>query len=156
MKIPFQPPAVTAHISAVATIGSAAPVANQLDAGTTRTATGIQVSISPEARKKAEEVKQRNADIDASNLPDGIKDSLKAIREIEQKIADKLKELTDLISDKALDPEQKDAHSKQLQLEVSALRSGLSSAVSELNKAMSAQGLSANDRDLAHKLLGRS
>lgn len=156
MKIPFQPPAVTAQISAVATIGSSAPVANQLDAGTTRTATGIQVSISPEARKKAEEVKQRNADIDASNLPDGIKDSLKAIREIEQKIADKLKELTDLVSDKTLNPGQKDAHSKQLQLEVSALRSGLSSAVSELNKAMSAQGLSANDQDLAHKLLGRS
>ena len=156
MKIPFQPPAVTAQISAVATIGYAAPVSNKLDAGTTRTATGIQVSISPEARKKAEEVKQRNADIDASNLPDGIKDSLKAIREIEQKIADKLKELTDLASDKTLNPEQKDAHSKQLQLEVSALRSGLSSAVSELNKAMSAQGLSASDRDLAHKLLGRS
>jgi uncharacterized phage infection (PIP) family protein YhgE len=156
VKIPFQPPAVTAQISTVASLGAATPVGKQLDAGTTRTATGIQVSISPEARKKAEEVKQRNADIDASNLPDGIKDSLKSIREIEHKIAEKLKELSDLANDKTLNPEQKDTRSKQLQLEVSALRSGLSSAVSELNKAMSAQGLSANDRDLAHKLLGKS
>lgn len=115
----------------------------------------LEVSLSPEATKKAAEEKKRNADIDASPLPDGIKDSLKAIREIQQKIAEKLEELTKLASDKSLNAETREKRNKQLQIEISSLTSALSTAESALNKAMSAQNLSADDRKLAHGLIGK-
>jgi hypothetical protein len=155
-KITPQLPPLTAQISTTASPRSTTSVQKELDPGTTRTANGIQVSLSPEARKKAEEAKQRNADIDASHLPDGIKDSLKAIREIEQKLADKVQELAQLATDKSLNTDKKDSKAKQLQIEISALRTGLSSAQSALNNAMSAQSLSADDQKLAHALVGRA
>jgi|GEM_PF-1599656 len=158
MKVNVQVPPLTAHISTTtpAASTSAAPTAEDQDAGTIRTARGIEVSLSPEARKKAEDDKHRNADIDASALPDGIKDSLKAIREIEQKLADKVQELAQLASDKGMGADKKEARGKQLQIEISALRGALSSAESALNNAMSAQNLSADDRKLAHALIGKA
>jgi uncharacterized phage infection (PIP) family protein YhgE len=115
----------------------------------------LEVSLSPEATKKAAEEKKRNADIDASPLPDGIKDSLKAIREIQQKIAEKLEELTKLASDKSLNAETREKRNKQLQIEISSLTNALSTAESALNKVMSAQNLSADDRKLANGLIGK-
>lgn len=129
--------------------------ASAVDAAPAPVPKSLEVSLSPEATKKAADEKKRNADIDASPLPDGIKDSLKAIREIQQKISEKLEELTKLMADKSMNAETREKRTKQLQIEIGSLTSALSSAESALNKAMSAQNLSADDRKLAHGLIGK-
>lgn len=154
-RITTELPAFSAHISTVKP-QSTDGLQKKTDSGTPRTAQGIKVSLSPEAKKKAEAATQRNADIDASHLPDGIKDSLKAIREIEQRIAEKTQELAQLSSDNSLRADQKESKSKALQIEISALRTGLSCAQSALNNAMSSQNLSADDRKLAQALIGKA
>lgn len=115
----------------------------------------VEVNLSEEGKKAADKDLQRNAGVDASSLPDNIKKSLKAIRELQQKLSEKADELSKLAADKSLAPEAKDSRSKQLQIEIASLRTALTSSESALNQAMSAQRMSAKDRSIAHSLAGK-
>ncbi|MFJ9989926.1 hypothetical protein ACIQSO_04255 [Pseudomonas putida] len=152
MRIAFHPPLSTPTPAAPQTPSTSTEAGEQSSAPTAHSAT--EVYLSPEARKKAEAAKQRDADIDASHLSDSVKESLKAIRELKQKLEEKVKELAQLASDNALSADRKESRGKQLQIEVNALHSALTSAEAALNNSMSAQGMSVDDRKLAHALIG--
>lgn len=91
----------------------------------TQTPSGNEVRISAEGQSKLLEDPHSNDDINASKLPDGIKKYLSAIREVQEKIGKKLKELQQVMRDQSLSPQQRVARINQVELEVSILNNVL-------------------------------
>ncbi|MDB6144542.1 MAG: hypothetical protein JWP80_3586 [Pseudomonas sp.] len=115
------PLSVTIHLpSATATADSSDSSGNWQVAAQTSS-----VSISPEGQNKLLQDPHSNDDINASKLPDGIKKYLSAIREIQEKIGKKLRELQQVMRDSTLSPEQRAARINQVELEVSILNNVL-------------------------------
>jgi hypothetical protein len=83
------------------------------------------VNISAEGQSKLLEDPHSNDDINASKLPDGIKKYLSAIREIQDKIGKKLRELQQVMRDSTLSPQERAARINQVELEVSILNNVL-------------------------------
>lgn len=92
-------------------------------AALTDSASPVRISI--EGQSKLLKDPHSNDDINASKLPDGIKKYLSAIREIQDKIAKKLKELQQVMRDRTLSPQQRAARINQVELEVSILNNVL-------------------------------
>lgn len=86
---------------------------------------GSAVLISAEGQNKLLEAPHSNDDINPSKLPDGIKKYLSAIREIQEKIGKKLRELQQVMRDQTLSPQQRAARINQVELEVSILNNVL-------------------------------
>ncbi|NBB13391.1 hypothetical protein [Pseudomonas sp. SLFW] len=113
----------------------------------------VEVLLSPEAQKAAK-TGDKDADIDASNLPDRIKDQLKMIRSIQARIAQKMKDMQAFMSDHSLSPKAREGKIRQLQMEIMAMSNSLIQATNELNQSMQQMHLSVDDRVLAATLVG--
>ncbi|WP_447651306.1 hypothetical protein [Pseudomonas abietaniphila] len=112
----------------------------------------VEVLLSPEAQKAAK-TGDKNADIDASHLPDRIKEQLKMIRAIQERIAKRMQDMQAFMSDRSLSPKMREAKMRQLQMEIMAMTNSLIQATNDLNQAMQQMKLSLADRTLAGTLV---
>lgn len=95
----------------------------------------------------------KNADINNSNLPDEVKEQLKMIRELREKLAEKQAELQALMADTSLSKEERQAKLQTLNAEIAMLSSGMREATSQLNRLMSDMKLTQAERKEAGLLL---
>jgi hypothetical protein len=112
----------------------------------------VEVLLSPEAQKAAK-TGDKNADIDASHLPDRIKEQLKMIRAIQERIAKRMQDMQAFMSDRSLSPKMREGKMRQLQMEIMAMTNSLIQATNDLNQAMQQMKLSLADRTLAGTLV---
>jgi hypothetical protein len=112
----------------------------------------VEVLLSPEAQKAAK-TGDKNADIDASHLPDRIKEQLKMIRAIQERIAKRMQDMQAFMSDRSLSPKMREGKMRQLQMEIMAMTNSLIQATNDLNQAMEQMKLSLADRTLAGTLV---
>lgn len=84
----------------------------------------------------------KNQDIDDSDLPNEIKDLLRAIRELKELLRERTLELKQLMANKSLTEEQRDLKAQQLQIEIAALNSTLLTTMGNLVDAQKEAGLS--------------
>jgi hypothetical protein len=113
----------------------------------------VEVLLSPEAQKAAK-TGDKNADIDATDLPDRIKNQLKMIRAIQERIAKRMQDMQAFMSDRSLSKRAREAKIRQLQMEIMAMNNSLIQATTQLNQAMQQLQLSDGDRVLAATLIG--
>ena len=113
---------------------------------------GIEVLLSPDAHKAAKKG-DKNADIDATHLPDRIKEQLKLIRSIQERIAKRMQDMQAFMSDRSLSPRAREGKMRQLQMEIMAMTSSLIQATNQLNQAMQQMHLSLADQTLAGTLV---
>ncbi len=113
---------------------------------------GIEVLLSPDAQKAAKKG-DKNADIDATHLPDRIKEQLKLIRSIQERIAKRMQDMQAFMSDRSLSPRAREGKMRQLQMEIMAMTSSLIQATNQLNQAMQQMHLSLADQTLAGTLV---
>ena len=102
-----------------------------------------------EKSKKAE----RDKDIDESELPDNVKQALKAIRDKQEELEEKQKELQQLMSNSSMPPEEKQEKVEALQAEVSSLSRGLVDSKNNLVSSMQDQGLTEQQIQTAMALM---
>ncbi|WP_268797101.1 hypothetical protein [Pseudomonas huanghezhanensis] len=112
----------------------------------------VKVMLSAESQREAIST-DKNADIDASDLPERVKDQLKLIRDLQQKIARKMQEMQVFMNDHSLSPKSRDAKIRQLQMEAMAMTNSLIQATNGLNQTMQQMKLSTSDRALAGTLV---
>jgi hypothetical protein len=113
---------------------------------------GIEVLLSPDAQKAAKKG-DKNADIDATHLPDRIKEQLKLIRSIQERIAKRMQDMQAYMSDRSLSPRAREGKMRQLQMEIMAMTNSLIQATNQLNQAMQQMHLSVADQTLAGTLV---
>jgi hypothetical protein len=113
---------------------------------------GIEVLLSPDAQKAAKKG-DKNADIDASHLPDRIKEQLKLIRSIQERIAKRMQDMQAFMRDRSLSPRAREGKMRQLQMEIMAMTNSLIQATNQLNQAMQQMHLSLADQTLAGTLV---
>ena len=113
----------------------------------------IVVVISAEGKEKLKGEQQKNADIDATSLPDGVKKYLKSIRELQEKIEKKLEELQAAMSDRSLSDKERESKVSKIQLELSVLSSTLTSITNDLRQKEVEMRLQAPDLKLVNSLM---
>jgi hypothetical protein len=102
---------------------------------------GIHVDISPLGLQKSKNA-GRDEDIDESELPDDVKNSLKAIRNQQEELEEKREELQKLMNNNSMPAEEKEQKIKQLQAEIGNLVRAVADAKTQLLSSMQEQGLS--------------
>lgn len=131
---------------------SGADDANQSASAAEQVRQGIEVLLSPDAQKAAKKG-DKNADIDATHLPDRIKEQLKLIRSIQERIAKRMQDMQGFMSDRSLSPRAREGKMRQLQMEIMAMTNSLIQATNQLNQAMQQMHLSLADQTLAGTLV---
>lgn len=116
------------------------------------TPSAVKVQISNEGQEKLES--EKNADIDQSGLPEDVKEVLKNIRKLQDKIAEKNQELMELLNDKTLSEDEKKRQRELLTSTIRSMQSALSQATSALNNAMSSNNMDSDSRSQAKGLIG--
>ena len=116
------------------------------------TSAASEVNISKAGQEKLED--ERYADIDRAPLPEDVKESLKNIRRLQEKIAEKSKELMELATDKTLSDDDLKRRREVLTTELRSMQSALGEATSALNNAMSNHNMDTEGRSLAKGLVG--
>ncbi|AZG86990.1 hypothetical protein N032_15765 [Pseudomonas syringae pv. pisi str. PP1] len=116
------------------------------------TPAAAKVQISKEGQEKLES--EKNADIDQSGLPEDVKEVLKNIRKLQDKIAEKNQELMELLNDKTLSEDDKKRQRELLTSTIRSMQSALSQATSALNNAMSSNNMDSDSRSQAKGLIG--
>lgn len=111
------------------------------------------VVISAEGKEKLSKEQQRNADIDATHLPEGIKKYLKSIRELQEKIKEKLAELQTAVSDRSLSDKERESKISKIQIELYSLSSTLTSVTNDLHQKEVALRLQSPDLKLINSLM---
>lgn len=119
---------------------------------TNKSPVGIHVDLSPLGLQKSKKA-ERDKDIDESELPDDVKQSLKAIRDKQEELEEKQQELQRLMSNSSMPPEEKQEKVKALQAEVSTLSRGVVDAKNNLVSSMQDQGLSEQQIQTAMALM---
>jgi predicted RND superfamily exporter protein len=114
----------------------------------------LVVTISAEGKEKLAG-EQKNADIDATHLPESIKKYLKTIREIQEKIDKKLEELQAAMSNQTLSDKDREAKVNKIQLELTILTSTLTSITNDLQQKEVETKLQAPDLKLINALMAR-
>lgn len=154
LSLSFRNPAEAAlllpHTATPIALGTDDPQQNVSAADQVRQ--GIEVLLSPDAQKAAKKG-DKNADIDATNLPDRIKEQLKLIRSIQERIAKRMQDMQAFMSDRSLSPRAREGKLRQLQMEIMAMTSSLIQATNQLNQAMQQLHLSLADQTLAGTLV---
>lgn len=105
-----------------------------------KSSVGLHLSISPMGLQKSKKA-DRDKDIEESDLPDNVKQSLKAIRDQQEELEKKRQELQILMRDDSMPPEEKQQAIQLLQLEISSLSLAVNDAKSNLLKSMQDQEL---------------
>ncbi len=113
---------------------------------------GIHVDLSPLGLQKSKKA-ERDKDIDESELPDNVKQGLKAIRDKQEELEKKQKELQQLMSNSSMAPEEKQEKVKALQAEISTLSRGLVDSKNNLVSSMQDQGLTEQQIQTAMALM---
>ncbi|MGY5797853.1 hypothetical protein [Rheinheimera faecalis] len=113
---------------------------------------GIHVDLSPLGLQKSKKA-ERDKDIDESELPDNVKQALKAIRDKQEELEKKQQELQQLMSNSSMPPEEKQEKVKALQAEVSSLSRGLVDSKNNLVSSMQDQGLTEQQIQTAMALM---
>ncbi len=141
-------PQTTGDTSAAtaAAVPDAAEVKLASPLGVNLSSTGISLSASKSQPNK-------NADIDNSDLPDSVKETLKRIREIRAELEKKLQELQDIMADQSLTPEQRKVRAQGLQSQIASLSGALTNASSILLKQMSDEKLNPDQKMTAGSLM---
>lgn len=116
------------------------------------TPAAAKVQISNEGQEKLES--EKNADIDQSGLPEDVKEVLKNIRKLQDKIAEKNQELMELLNDKTLSEDDNKRQRELLTSTIRSMQSALSQATSALNNAMSSNNMDSDSRSQAKALIG--
>lgn len=116
-------------------------VAEQADSDPQAARDGLRVSLSELGRARSMAT-EKNSDIDDSDLPKEIKQTLKLIRELKAQIAAKQEALKALATDQSLSPEAHRLKSEALQGELSSLSAALTGANAALLSLMRDAGLS--------------
>jgi len=114
---------------------------------------GVHVDISVLGRQKLEQA-NKDKDIDDSELPSHVKQSLKMIRRKQELLKQKQEELEKAQQDPALQGKQKEEKLKALKAEISDLQRMISSMKSELLKAAEKQDYSAEQMKSIATLMG--
>ncbi|QLF92016.1 hypothetical protein HW090_01850 [Pseudomonas sp. ABC1] len=112
---------------------------------------GIRVSLSEVGIQRSKST-DKNADIDESDLPNGIKEILKMIRELKRQIAEKMAELQAAMADDSGTPEERQIRLGALQSSLATLQGALSTANANLIKAMKDSNLSSEQMTTAVSL----
>ncbi|MCA1931354.1 hypothetical protein [Rheinheimera sp.] len=113
---------------------------------------GIHVDLSPLGLQKSKNA-ERDKDIDESELPDNVKQALKAIRDKQEELEKKQQELQQLMSNSAMPAEEKQEKLKALQAEISTLSRGLLDSKNNLISSMQDQGLTEQQIQTAMALI---
>ncbi|PBQ01098.1 hypothetical protein [Pseudomonas congelans] len=116
------------------------------------TPAAAKVQISKEGQEKLES--EKNADIDQSGLPEDVKEVLKNIRKLQDKIAEKNQELMELLNDKTISEDDKKRQRELLTSTIRSMQSALSQATNALNNAMSSNNMDSDSRSQAKGLIG--
>jgi len=111
-----------------------------------------KVNISKEGQDKLES--EKYADIDRAPLPEDVKEVLKNIRKLQEKINQKNQELMELSSDKTLSDDEIKRRREALTIEIRSMQAALGQATVALNNAMSNHNMDADGRSLAKGLVG--
>lgn len=136
----------------VVSTATAADDASQTASAAEQVRQGIEVLLSPDAQRAAMKG-DKNADIDAAHLPDRIKEQLKLIRSIQERIAKRMQDMHAFMSDRSLSPRAREGKMRQLQMEIMAMTNSLIQATNQLNQAMQQMHLSLADQTLAGTLV---
>lgn len=112
----------------------------------------IHIDLSDYGLKKSRH-ENKNQDIDDSDLPHKIKNTLKAIRELKEMLHKKTLELKQLMANKGLSEEQRDEKAHQLQTEIAMINSALLSTMNGLVDTLKEEGLSLEQTASFAKLL---
>lgn len=130
--------------------------------GDDRSDQGVSVSLSAEGRTMARMSggiagtapmkRSDNGDIDDSDLPLGIKNTLKQIRELKKQLKEKMEELQRTMSDQTLTSRQRAAKVQQLQAEIGAINTALTAAMKALSEALQSSGVTPDQQQTAAKL----
>lgn len=114
---------------------------------------GVHVDISVLGRKKLEQA-NKDKDIEDSELPFHVKQTLKMIRRNQERLKQKQEELVKAQQDPALQGKQKEEKLKALQAEISDLQRMISSMKSGLLKAAEKEDYSAEQMKSIATLMG--
>ena len=154
LSLSFRNPAEAALLlpPPVASTSPAGDDASQTASAAEQVRQGIEVLLSPDAQKAAKKG-DKNADIDATHLPDRIKEQLKLIRSIQERIAKRMQDMQAFMSDRSLSPRAREGKMRQLQMEIMAMTNSLIQATNQLNQAMQQMHLSLADQTLAGTLV---
>ncbi|MEN4748333.1 hypothetical protein ABEH28_00935 [Pseudomonas sp. Ps21-P2] len=154
LSLSFRNPAEAALLlpPSVVSTSTAADDASQTASAAEQVRQGIEVLLSPDAQKVAKKG-DKNADIDATHLPDRIKEQLKLIRSIQERIAKRMQDMHAFMSDRSLSPRAREGKMRQLQMEIMAMTNSLIQATNQLNQAMQQMHLSLADQTLAGTLV---
>ncbi|MDI3358531.1 MULTISPECIES: chemotaxis protein [unclassified Pseudomonas] len=130
------------------------PVSSEVsaDPGQAEATEGVKVTISAEGTAKASSERKKNADIDASNLPDGVKKILKAIRDIQEKIQKKMEELDAVKNDHTLSEKEREGRVQGILGELGVLTSQLTTTTNDLHRTENEMKLSASLKKLSSYL----
>ncbi|WP_341963803.1 hypothetical protein [Pseudomonas sp. RC10] len=132
------PPGTDATISAQVNSNSASPA--------------FTVEISSDGKRKAGNDKY--ADIDKASLPEDVKEALKNIRKLQERMAEKQREIQQIMQDDSLSEDTKKSRRQAAIAELQIMESAMSDAQNALNTRMSSHNLDAKDRALAKGLVG--
>ncbi|QVW25734.1 chemotaxis protein [Pseudomonas hormoni] len=113
---------------------------------------GVKVTLSAEGSAKASSESKKNADIDTSNLPDGVKKILKAIRDIQEKIQKKMEELDAIKNDHMLSEKEREGKVQGILGELGVLTSQLATTTNDLHRTENEMKLSASMKKLSSYL----
>jgi len=116
---------------------------------------GVMVSLSAAGQIQAARNVGKNADIDNSSLPDGVKALLKTMRDIQSKIAQKMQEIKQVMANNLLSDKERAARVGNLQIDINTLSNVLTGASHMLAKSENESGMSLESRGLASKLASR-
>ncbi len=86
--------------------------------------------------KTSASASRRHQDIDDSDLPDAVKNLLRMIRELRERLAELARELQEVQADRNMDPEVKRNRLLQLQAQMSALNGAMMMASRKLTSLM--------------------
>ncbi|AHF66800.1 MULTISPECIES: hypothetical protein [Pseudomonas] len=132
---------INIHTPAVQT--PVAPVQSETAAPVKETK-GIEVNLSS-AGKAAASSSSKNSDIEQSGLPESVQKILKAIRELQKKIAETMEKIQEVLNDKTLSYDERQTRATALQTVLGMLQRQVSNSTADMANLMNQ--MQASDAD---------
>lgn len=107
------------------------------------------------SRSSQTDKSKSNDEIDDSGLPETIKGMLKQLRELNEQLAEQKAQLQAILAKQDLPAEERQARLAQVQGTINTLTGALSSVMNSLNKQMSEQDLSSEQRAKITSLIAK-
>nr|WP_314578034.1 hypothetical protein [uncultured Pseudomonas sp.] len=155
MKItnPYTPVAFGAFQASIATPNTVENTeSSSVKVEVMRTRPTVNVAISVEGKQKVDE--EKYADIDKAALPEDVKEALKNIRKLQERMAEKRQEIQEIMQDDSLSEETKKSRKQAAIAELEIMQAAMSDAQNALNTRLSQHNLGPKERALAKGLVG--